>query len=1265
MKFRFLLLFFCIHTIFCFSQEEASVWYFGENAGIKFHPNGSVTPLTDGKLNTLEGCATLSDTNGDLMFYTDGITIYNKNHQVMLNGTGLKGHASSTQSVTIVQKPGSSNLFYVFTTDAAAKANGLMYSEIDLNLDGGLGAVTTLKNVPVYAPTCEKLAIVKHSNNVDYWIITHGWESNTFYSHLFTALGVSTAPVLSNSGIIVQEHRDNTFGYMKVSPNGKKISVCHQFLTSVELFDFDNSTGIISNPKVINNGNQPYGTEFSSNSEVLYISLQIASQIFQYDLNATDVKSTEKLIAKTPSFLGALQLGPNNKIYIANYDSTNLGVINDPNILGLGCNLQADVVNLSGKKSMLGLPAFNQSFFNPSFNVKNLCLGEESKFTLGLGPDVITAFWDFGDGATSNQISPTHTYTQPGKYTVKVAVTSSQGANSKSKDIVISKIPTASKPQDLLACDDNNDGFYTFDLTGQNASILNGQDSDLYGINYFVNGVAVALPNSYANVTAYGEEIITAEVYNKGNGDCKSSTSFSIDVFDMPKPNLSINISDLNGCDNTTAGTDTDGKILFDLTQREAAILNGQSSSQFLVSYYKDAGFTQLIASPKAYQNTNAKEIIFVKVANKDNVKCTAFTSLNLEVFRLPVVANAVSLKQCDDDIDGFSSFNLEEATAKITANSAAETITFHKSLADAQNNNNAILNQTAYRNQTVSTDKVYARITNNNNCYRTAQLNLIVSTTQIPAAYSKTLVECDDEVLGTNKDGIAAFDLSVVTNDIANIFPAGQLLDITYYQNIQDALSEKNAIADILNYRNSASPNTQKIFIRVDSRLDNDCLGLGGYITLKVEAIPVVESIERIHCDDDQDGLYAFDTSNLEQELLKGLTNVSVSYVDQNNSPLSSPLPNPFITNSQIIKVIITNNTSALCSFGSTVSFVVGDLPEVFLIDPAMTTVCDDESDPAMQDGKYAFDTSTFESILLGAQTGMKVNYYDSNNNSLPSPLPNPFVTSSQNVKVEVVNPSNITCTASTVIAFVVNPLPKINLIGKELVCSNLPTFAKEIDAGLLDLNVMNDYNYQWFFNGDLIPNETNYNLTVNKEGIFTVEVGDKQTQCVRIRTIKVAASDIASNIIALVDESNAISVSVTGNGDYVYALDDQNGYYQNGNTFLNVRAGIHTVYIKDQNGCGTVTKEVAVFGIPKFFTPNEDSHHDYWNVEGIEEALNSKTTIQIFDRYGKLLKQISPMSQGWDGTYLGTNMPADDYWYVIKLGDSRIFKGHFALKR
>lgn len=1313
---------------FCFAQNEAAVWYFGQNAGIKFQQDGSVIPLGDGKLSTNEGCATISNSNGDLLFYTDGRTVWDKDHVIMPNanytgGTGLLGDPSSTNSAIIVPKPGSSNIYYIFTLDephhenAAVYPNafsgtyldedsgktpdsddglnnGLNYSIVDLNKIGSNGSKGDIisRNNPLITydinpfgeeikyKCSEKITAVKDASGNGYWVITQF--TDNFYAFRVTSGGVVSIPVKSDAlpKVPTFGYRRNAIGCFKASPNGKKLAAAYDqidsenapysnYKGSVYIYDFDNLTGKVNNPNLVLTEVRAYGVEFSSDSNVLYASydcFETSQSLAQFNLLSSNIANSKFFLFNAPYGIGALQLGPNNKIYYSSYLTNSLGVINNPNVLGLGCDFNPEGQKLADDTGhRKGLPPFISSFFDAFFDAKNLCFSSTTEFILNSAQTITSATWDFGDGTTSTDINPKHTYPNEGTFTINVTAAGLSGTSTKIKDIIISKVPTATKPHDLLICDNNNDGLYSFDLTSQNTAILNGQDPNLYGINYFVNGTPIGLPNSYTNIEAYGEEIITAEVYNKVNVDCKSSTSFNIDVFDTPKPNLAVNIPALTGCDNTTEGTDTDGKILFDLTQREVFVLNGQSSSQFAVSYYKDASFTQLIASPKIYHNTNSTEIIFVKVVNKDNTNCTTFTSFKLEVFPLPVVANAVSLKQCDDDIDGFSYFNLEEAIAKITFNSAVETITFHTSLADAQNNTNAILNQTAYRNQTVSTDKVYVRIANNSNCYRTAQLNLIVSTTQIPTTYSKTLTQCDDGGSGTNKDGIAAFDLSSVTNDITKIFPAGQLLDITYYQNIADALSEKNAIADISNYRNSASPNTEKIFIRVDSRLNNDCLGLGGYITLKVEPVPVVKSIEKVHCDDDQDGLYAFDTSNLEQELLNGLTNVTVSYADHNNSPLPSPLPNPFITNSQIIKVVVTNNTPTLCSFGSTISFIVDDLPEAFPIDLALTTVCDDEPDPAVQDGKYAFDTSIFENILLGTQTGMTVHYYDSNNNPLPSPLPNPFVTGSQNVKAEVVNPNNTNCAAHTLIAFLVNPVPKISLSGEELVCSNLPTFTKQIDAGLLDLSTMNDYNYQWFFNGDLIPDETHYALTVNKEGIFTVEVRDKQTQCARSRTIKVSASDIASNIITVVDELNTISVLVTGNGNYIYALDDQNGFYQNENTFLNVHAGIHTVYIKDQNGCGTVQKEVAVFGVPAYFTPNQDGYNDYWNIEGVNETSNAKTIIQIFDRYGKFLKQIKPLSLGWDGTYLGNNMPSDDYWYMIKLEDNRVIKGHFALKR
>ena len=168
------------------------------------------------------------------------------------------------------------------------------------------------------------------------------------------------------------------------------------------------------------------------------------------------------------------------------------------------------------------------------------------------------------------------------------------------------------------------------------------------------------------------------------------------------------------------------------------------------------------------------------------------------------------------------------------------------------------------------------------------------------------------------------------------------------------------------------------------------------------------------------------------------------------------------------------------------------------------------------------------------------------------------------------------------------------------------------------------------------------------------------------RTRTITVTASNSATieniQIVDLSDE-NSVTVLVTGLGDYEYSLDNEN--WQTSNIFSNIEAGIYTVYVKDTNGCGIEKEEISVLGIPKYFTPNGDGFNDYWNVKGMNRRLNAETIIYIFDRYGKLITQIKPLTPGWDGTCNGNQMPSSDYWYAVQLEDGRILKGHFSLKR
>src|SRR6218665_3184083 len=172
----FMVIFFAFQACL-FSQLQTHKWYFGKNAGLDF-ATSPPTVLT-GALNSYEGCASISDASGNLLFYTNGDTVYNSLHQVMVNGFNLGGSYSTTQSAIILKKPGSASLYYIFTADNCGFVDGLSYSIVDMTLQSGLGAVT-IKNTQPYTPTTEKLCAVRHCNGTDFWVVTHGLSNNMF-----------------------------------------------------------------------------------------------------------------------------------------------------------------------------------------------------------------------------------------------------------------------------------------------------------------------------------------------------------------------------------------------------------------------------------------------------------------------------------------------------------------------------------------------------------------------------------------------------------------------------------------------------------------------------------------------------------------------------------------------------------------------------------------------------------------------------------------------------------------------------------------------------------------------------------------------------------------------------------------------------------------------------------------------------------------------------------------------------------------------------
>lgn len=363
--------FFICLSLCGFSQGEASNWYFGYGAGLDFSKGEPV--VTRGEINQWEGAASISDGDGKLLFYTNGRLVWNRDHKLMPKGRGLKGHNSSTQSSIIVPDPGNGNLFYLFTVTMGAGADGLQYSVVDMRANDGLGDVVRV-NIPLITPVCEKVTAVRHANNRDVWVIAHGYNSDAYYAFLITEDSVSSAPVVSNTGNTIRGQH-NTIGYLKSSPDGSKIAAAHLGLF-VELSDFDIGTGRIGNPLKIpvESRSMSYGIEFSKSGEFLYVSETNRLngtgdyRIFQYRVSAdTDsLTASRQTVAKgdVGGAAGALQLGPDNRIYIAFNKKSYLGCILYPDKPGDQCGFDREHILLpKNVKSGLGLPSFIQSYF--------------------------------------------------------------------------------------------------------------------------------------------------------------------------------------------------------------------------------------------------------------------------------------------------------------------------------------------------------------------------------------------------------------------------------------------------------------------------------------------------------------------------------------------------------------------------------------------------------------------------------------------------------------------------------------------------------------------------------------------------------------------------------------------------------------------------------------------------------------------------------------------------------------------------------------
>jgi hypothetical protein len=400
-------------------------WYFGNQAGMDFFNGNVPVAITNSQLTTYDYGSAICNSAGELLFYTNGMSVWDSSNAVMSNGANLAGNTTGGQTAMILRINSEDNLYYIFTVPEFASAGGFRYSVVDMALNGGLGAVT-LKNQLLFAPAAEKMAAVYNQTDNSYWVIAHEWGNANFATYRLSTLGLDTVPVISTVGHInlggTYGSAHDACGEMSVSPNGNKIACAYNYSATFELYDFDITTGIISNPVPITGVSHIWGIEFSPDSKKLYTTKWTQTEVAQYDLSVytSAAIAASKIVVGNVPFSGSyacgyLELAPDGKIYIAKWNGTSLSEIGSPDSLGAACGFTNNGFNLAGGISQCGISP------SPVFPPNTAGIASPSKLLINIYPNpVINEFtvqisepWDFKnsvfritsvDGKTSRTI---------------------------------------------------------------------------------------------------------------------------------------------------------------------------------------------------------------------------------------------------------------------------------------------------------------------------------------------------------------------------------------------------------------------------------------------------------------------------------------------------------------------------------------------------------------------------------------------------------------------------------------------------------------------------------------------------------------------------------------------------------------------------------------------------------------------------------------------------------------------------------------------
>lgn len=613
----FLLLF----STLVFSQNETNYWYFGENSGMNFS-NGLFQVLNDGSMVTPAGCASISDKDGNLLFYTNGRVVWNRNHEIIEDAFYLANEIEDIQTTIIIPKPNDETTYYIFSAKEN-QVNGLIYSIIRFTPEFPLGYLED-QNILLEREPISRIGAIHHAESNTIRLITFGKEENlpnsprnTFRIYNITENGVPAPQVHVQENISVGKK-----GTMKISPNGERIAITDYDMSEIYLFDFDNENSIFDLAKKFSTTPRlglfinPYGIEFSQDSNVLYYSG--TNFVVQVELNPVEEVYMLPLFP-VPNAM-SMQLARNGKIYIAQGTEENplgrVSVINKPRFPDQACDLQVNAVSLNPTRSTSGLPLFVASFLRNRIIVEDDCIGTIFNFELDAYAPIQSVLWDFGDGTTSTLMNPTHEFLTSGMHFIKATVVINDYPVVLYKDLEVYPLPSLDPNQFLIQCDSDNDGVSYFNLE-EIGNKMNNPNPDYEYYFYKTLNDATLDTNQIENHQTYQNQTNPEEIFVKiiSPEGCESISNFFVEssyvVLD-PIPNMYV-------CENSD-NILNNGEGTFNIGQKE-----NQIRDQFNIPISSTVSFftSEQDAQTKLNQitgryHTTSTSVIWVRIENDD-----------------------------------------------------------------------------------------------------------------------------------------------------------------------------------------------------------------------------------------------------------------------------------------------------------------------------------------------------------------------------------------------------------------------------------------------------------------------------------------------------------------------------------------------------------------------------------------------------------------------------------------------------------------------